>query len=182
MSINNNSLIISYEQWPKESLNACYIFHDHYSTINTSLVCLETPTNEELACKSCFTHFSSFCMFSLILIDLSHEQLYHLSKFQKRFGKYENKIYEISDFMQNMLNPLTVCKQKLLNPYLPIVVMIGSFVPAWNLLTNQEAAHIDCHTQHHCIHSHLPRFMRLDSVYVCVCVCLCVCVCVCVCA
>jgi len=127
-------------------------------------------------------------MFSLILIDLSHEQLYHLSKFQKRFGKYENKIYEISDFMQNMLNPLTVCKQKLLNPHLPIVIMIGSFVPAWNLLTNQEAAHIDCHTQHHCIHSHLPRFMRLDSVYVCVCecvyvcvhefVCLCMCMCV----
>ena len=83
--------------------------------------------------------------------------------------------------MQNMLNPLAVCKQKLLNPHLPIVAMIGSFVPAWNMLTNQEAVHIDSHTQHHCIHSHLPRFVSLDSVCMCLCVCVYVCVCVCAC-
>ena len=82
--------------------------------------------------------------------------------------------------MQNMLNPLAVCKQKLLNPHLPIAAMIGSFVPAWNLLTNQEAVHIDSHTQHHCIHSHLPRIVSLDSVCMRVCVCVCVCVYACV--
>ena len=85
--------------------------------------------------------------------------------------------------MQNMLNPLAVCKQKLLNPHLPIAAMIGSFVPAWNLLTNQEAVHIDSHTQHHCIHSHLPRFVSLDGVcmrvYACVYMRVCLCVCVC---
>ena len=137
-------------------------------------------------------------MFSLILIDLCHVHLPHLSRTQKCFWKYKKKLYDIHVFRQNMLNPLAVCMQKLLNPlcFKPLLWLAHSFqLGIYWPIRKQDMTVIQ---KLHClilstffIHTFLSQNSRplffpmvivtLTDWRVCVCVCVCVCVRVCVC-